>query len=208
MAVLGETGKPGYSYFAYDGTANPNQVAELLYTAERIQINTLAAWIGGWNDTVHAKLQVWDAATYAVLATTAEFVVANEGSAANGNVSLYEVDLVTPLIIPAATDFYVGVTKDRDDAAQWSTGTNINDHFECRAAYSDSATLGAVSGPPTVTARRTGMYVADYQLAVSGKIYRDGIWEDAGAVKVYRSGVWTDVDAVKVYRSGAWTDVG
>lgn len=203
MTVLGESSKPTYSYFAYDGTVNPNQVAELLVAPARIEIVTLGAWIGGWNDTVHAKLQVWDAATHAVLGTTAEIVVANNG-AASGDVDRYEEDLVTPVIIEEGTDFWVGITKDRDDAAQWATGTNINAHYEGRGAYTDSTNLGAVSG--TSVARRTGMYVADYTTVAQAWVYRTGVWLNTGGVKVRRSGAWADANGVKIYRSGTWVD--
>ena len=203
MTVLGNTAKPGYSYFAYDGTTYPNQVTEKLTAPSRIRIITLGAWIGGWNDTVRTRLAIFDDANN-LLGYSDEFVVANEGAAAEGHVAQYTADLQTPLILESGVDFYVGSIRHRDDAAQWATGSTSNVHYESRAAYPDGD-QGAVSGPTSV-ARRVGMYVANYQPASSAWVYRSGVWVAAEAVKVYRSGAWVDTTSLQVRRSGAWVD--
>lgn len=203
MTVLGNTAMGTWGYFGYASTTYPNQVTEKLTAPSRIRIITLGGWIGGWNDTVLTRLAVFDNANH-LLGYTDEFVVANEGDPANGHVSRYEADLQSPLIIEDGVDFYVGTIKNRSDAAQWSTGSTSNVHYESRAAYPDGD-QGAVSGPTSV-ARRVGMYVANYQPASSAWVYRSGVWVAAEAVKVHRSGAWVDATSVQVHRSGAWVD--
>lgn len=203
MTILGTGTKPNYSYFAYDGTGNPNQVVERLTAPSGIKIVRLGGWIGGWNDTVHTRLCVF-ALDGTLLGTTAEFIVANEGAAGDGNAANYEADLLVPVIIANGIDFYVGTVKDRDDAAQWMVGSTINVHYEGRGAYPSGA-LGDVSGP-TSTARRTGMYVADYVPAAAMKVRRGAAFVDASAVQVFRGGAWSDVDSIQVRRGAAWTD--
>lgn len=204
MTVLGNAAKPTYSYFGFDGTGNPNQVAELLTApAQRIVINSLGAWIGGWNDTVRCVLCVW-ALDGTLLASTDEFTVANEGAAGDGNQSNYVRDLTSPLIVNAGVEFYVGTNRHRDDAAQWGTGTTSNVHYRARAGY-PSGGLGDVEGP-TSTARRVGMYVADYQPLSVAWVRRSGAWVQATDLFVFRGGVWVAAESVGVLRSGSWVD--
>jgi hypothetical protein len=202
VTQLGDGSKPTFSYFGYDGTSFPNQIVQK-YTADgRIRLITLGAWVGGWSDTVHARLAVY-AADGSLLGYSDEFIVADNGPA-DGDVDLYEADLQTPVVIEDGDDFYVGITKDRDDAAQWATGSNAVSHYEARGSYPD-ADLGAVSGIATVS-RRVGAYVVDYQPV--GVIYgrRSGAWDQAEGVFEYHSGAWVQVDAVQGLRSGVWTD--
>lgn len=203
MTVLGDSGKPGYSYQAYDGTSFPNQMVEKLTAPSRIKIITLGAWLGGWNQISQCVLAVYSTSG-TLLGRSAPFDVANEGAAGDGQASLYTADLITPVIIDNGVDFYVGANRDRDDGVIWLTGTNVNPHYEARAGYPDG-TLGAVEGPTSV-ARRIGAYVANYQPVGVIYVRRSSAWVQADNVQVYRSGAWVDVDAVQVLRSGVWTD--
>jgi hypothetical protein len=204
MTVLGNSAKPSYSYFAYDSTTYPNQIAERLTSpAQRIVINSLGCWIGGWNAAPSCVMAVW-ALDGTMLAQTAAFTVANEGAAGEGNTAQYVRDLTAPLIVNANTEFYVGVSRDRNMAAQWGTGTTSNVHYEARGAHPPGA-LGSVSGPTSV-ARRTGMYVADYQPLSVAWVRRGGAWVQATDAYVFRGGVWVPIESVGVLRGSTWVD--
>lgn len=203
MTQLGDGGRPAYAYFAYDTTANPNQVGQLYTAPVQMRIIGLGAWLAGWNDNSHCRLAVWDDALN-LLGYTDEFVAVNRGAASGDNHDLYVFDLQTPVIIDNGADFYVGTIRNRDEGVSWPTGSNAENHFEARAAYPDGD-LGAVSGPNTV-ARRVGAYVADYEPVGSAWVRRSGAWSQASKVQVYRSGAWVDADSVQVLRSGVWTD--
>ena len=205
MAVLGESGKPGYSYQAYDGTTNPNQMVEKLTAPQKIRIIELGAWIGGWNQVSEVVLAVYHL-DGTLLGRTAPFNIANEGAAGDGQASLYTRSLITPVILESGQQFYVGTNRERSgNGVIWLTGTTVNPHYEARAAYPDGV-LGGVEAASSV-ARRIGAYVSNYEPVASAKVYRSGAWTQAESVKVYRGGAWTDADGVKVYRSGAWVDV-
>lgn len=204
MAVLGDSGKPSYSYFAFDGTTNPNQVAERLTAPSRIKIITLGAWIGGWNQVSQVVLGCW-ALDGTLLGRTASFNIANEGAAGDGQASLYTANLISPVIIEPGVVFYVGTNRDRaSNGVIWLLGTTVNSHYRATGAHPDGA-LGSVSGP-TSTSRRVGAYVADYQPVGVAYVRRGSSWATADGVYVYRSGAWVLADAVQVLRSGAWVD--
>jgi hypothetical protein len=165
MPVIGNSGQPGFAYFAYGGSSQPNQNAELLTndTGGAISVTTLGAWLGGWNATARVSLVIW-AADGSFLGITPEFTAANEGAAALGHIAQYERTLAVPVVIAAGASFYVGASRNRNDAVQYSTGGTVNDHIEATAPY-PGGDLGSL-GTATV-ARRTGMYVADYLPAIT-----------------------------------------
>lgn len=203
MPQLGTSTKPTNSVYGSDGTGFANQYAEILTTAEKIKITRLGSWIGGWNDTVHFVMCIWNMSNV-LIASTAEQIAADEGNAAPSSQSNYEADLTTPLTLNAGDEFYVGLSTNRDDAKQIGMGGTGNDHYRARGAY-PSSNIGAIEAPATF-ARRIGMYVADYQLVSAGWVRRSGVWVQATSIQVRRSGAWVDIDSVQVRRSSAWAD--
>lgn len=204
MAVLGGSGQPGYSYFAYNGTGNPNMVAERLTAPSKIRIVTLGAWLGGWNETCPAKLCVW-ALDGTLLGASAIFTVANEGAAGDGNTSSYTQNLVTPVVVDSGVEFYVGSSRDRNRAMQWGTGSTGTDHY--RSVGFEYGDFGSVD-PPTTHARRIGAWVADYQPVSAAWVYRSGIWVQSQSFQVRRSSAWVDASSVQVRRGSVWEDAG
>jgi hypothetical protein len=206
MPTLGYDSKPAFGYHAFGGLSEPNQEAEVItLPAQRIRITKLAGWLGGWSGTCRMRLTMWDDDTEAVLAQTAEFVVANEGAPAEDVNTLYAVDLSAPYETPTpGMVVKVGFTRHRDDAHITNTGSTVTQHYHGRGAY-PGGTFGDVQ-TYAAQSRRIGVYIADYQIMGSAWVYRSGAWVRSDAVKVYRSGSWVDADAVKVYRSGAWVD--
>jgi hypothetical protein len=204
MTVLGDNSKPHWGYFGYDGTANPNQIVELLTAPSKISVVTLGAWVGGWSGTAACRIALY-AADKTLLGYTTEFTVANEGAAGIGNVSQYEHDLETPVVIDSGADFYVGITRTRSDAVQWSTRSS-GDHYEARSGYPDGD-LGGVSGP-TATSHSVGAYVADYEAVAGAWVRRGGVWVQAEGVYVRRAGAWVPADSISVRRGGSWNPAG
>lgn len=206
MTTIGTTSKPSFGYHAYGGSSYPNQEAELLTMPSRGTIVTLGAWIGGWAATCRAKLALWDADGN-LIGSSAQFTVANEGAAAEGHVSLYEVDLATPVDLSNGADFYVGFARHPDDAHQVSTGGNgTGPHYEDKSGGTWPNDFDAAGGDKSSVVRRIGCYVADFTEAPGAWIRRSGAWVEADAVQLRRSGAWADADTVQLRRSGAWTD--
>lgn len=203
MTQLGTSTKPNSLVYGADGTSFSNQFAEILVMPSKVKIIRLGSWIGGWNDTVHFIMGVWDMSN-ALIGSTAEQIAANEGNSAVGAQSNYEADLTTPLILNEGDSVYVGVSTNRDDARQIGMGSTVNDHYRGRGGYPTGA-MGAVEGP-TATARRIGMYIADYQLVSAGWVRRSGVWVQATSIQVRRGSSWVDVDSVQVRRASAWVD--
>lgn len=212
MPQIGNNAKPTFSYHAFGGSGEVNQEGEGLQSPDqRIRVLTLGAWIGGWGGNCKVRLALWDpvvgpTATGTLLGQSAEFTVANEGAAGAG-VSLYTADLETPVELDPLQDFYVGFSRDRDDAHQVFTGSNAYVHLHGRGTHNaggvdDFGAIESFGGQ----ARRIGAWVENYEVMGSAWVYRSGAWVRADGVKVYRSGAWADADAVKVYRSGAWVD--
>lgn len=206
MPIIGIDTKPSYSYHAYGGTSQPNQEAELVdLPAQRIRITRLGVWLGGWNDAPRVTLTIWDVASGAVLAQTAQFTVANAGAAAEGHIARYEADLVAPYDTPAAGgQLRVGFTRDRADAHQVTTGgVSTYGHDHGRAGY-PAGGFAEIDGGYAEN-RRIGCWIQDYVPLANAWVMRSGVWQRATPA-VFRSGSWQDADAVKVFRSGVWQD--
>jgi hypothetical protein len=203
VPTLGDTTKPTYSFQGYDGSSFPNQMAERYTAPQKIKINALGSWLAGWNQASQVRLCVW-AADGTLLGQTAEFTIANEGAPADGNVTLYEEDLVSPVTIDAGDQFYVGTSRDRDDAVVWGTGSNAYTRYEASGAY-PAGNFGAIEAAVAKT-RRIGQYVADYEPVAGAWGFRGGVWVQAEFVKGRRGGAWVDATSVQGRRGAGWED--
>lgn len=199
MPTIGTTTKPSNFWWAFAN--NTNQHSEKLTMPETGRIVSVGQWVGGWNDAPRTRLCIWDSAGV-LLAQSAEFNVANEGAAGNGNVSLYVQALLTQPLIIAGQQFHVGFSRNPADAHQISGGAGgSGPHYE-RARNPWPGSMDAA----TSVDRRIGSYVADYQPVSGMHVRRSGAFAVAQDILVRRGAAFSSAQGVAVFRSGTWED--
>lgn len=204
MAVVGNTNKPSNSWHAY-GVNNKNHEADILLMPVRGRIYRLGQWMGGYSDTsVRTRLCCWDGAG-TLLGYTAEFTVntSSAGGPSGGSwLTNWEADLLSPVIIPAGNNVYVGFARNPADSHQVGEGAagsiNLHLHWE-NPAWPNNIPIGLTPGD-----RRMGAY-AYYTPVKGGYVRRSGGWTQSDIV-VRRSGAWATPAGTYVRRSGVWVE--
>jgi hypothetical protein len=204
MPTIGTTTKPSSYWWSVE--TGIEQIAERLTAPGGIRILEAAIWLGGYNGNCRGRLCIWDADTFALLASSAELTVPN-GGGAGGAVVLTQAALTVPPRLSNGSAFLVGFQRRQADGFTYNGGNTSGNHWEAEGGSAlGPSDFGAGAGDPSEETRRIGAYVADYELIPGAKVYRSGSWVDAEGVQVYRSGSWTDAEAVQVYRGGSWID--
>lgn len=206
--LIGTAAKPNGVGGWESWSSTYNQAAELLEMPQRGRLVQVGFWTAGVNQTATAYGCIWDGVTGELLAQSEALVLANR-SPANGNVDLYQVDLVAPLELDAGVEFYAGFARSPTRSHQLTGGASGGgSHYDRKRA---TTWPGSMAGADTGGHLGPG---SDYRIGchafyepVSGAwVRRAGAWVRAEGVYIRRAGAWVQATDVQVRRAGAWTD--